>query len=261
MRILTLESAGSARWQSLPWDSEQFGFPAARLDGLSVEGDYPLARQRCGRLLQAVLAECRLAGIRHLVARVDAGDLAVIHALEGAGFETIDGLQTLALSLADWTPPVAPNGIAVRKFRGADLPSLLEIARTAFLYDRFHADAALAPGVADALHLAWVRNCCSGQAADAVLVGALDGEVLGFITCQDHSPAAAGRIVLVATAARARGRGLARAMTAGALRWFRGRGVGRVEVGTQLRNVAAARLYEGCGFRLVGVSLTLRKVL
>jgi RimJ/RimL family protein N-acetyltransferase len=47
----------------------------------------------------------------------------------------------------------------------------------------------------------------------------------------------------------------------GSLRWFATHGMETVEVGTQLRNIPAARLYESLGFRLAGASLTLRKIL
>ena len=63
----------------------------------------------------------------------------------------------------------------------------------------------------------------------------------------------------MATALDARGRGIAKATTYGALDWFREQGVDIVEVGTQLRNIPASRLYEACGFRLVASSLSLRK--
>jgi ribosomal protein S18 acetylase RimI-like enzyme len=49
------------------------------------------------------------------------------------------------------------------------------------------------------------------------------------------------------------------AITRGALDWFRDQGVDIVEVGTQLSNIPASRLYESCGFRLVASSLSLRK--
>jgi len=65
---------------------------------------------------------------------------------------------------------------------------------------------------------------------------------------------------MVATAENARGQGVASLATLGALRWFREKGVRIVEVGTQLRNLAAGRLYEKCGFRLCGASLTFRKL-
>jgi ribosomal protein S18 acetylase RimI-like enzyme len=50
-------------------------------------------------------------------------------------------------------------------------------------------------------------------------------------------------------------------MTLHALEWFRERGAARATVGTQLANIAAARLYQSCGFRTTAVSLTFRKVL
>ena len=89
----------------------------------------------------------------------------------------------------------------------------------------------------------------------------------GFVTCRlDREAApvlggALGTIVLVATAAGARGRGVARHATLGALDWFRDQGAVMVEVGTQMRNIPAGRLYETCGFRLIGVSITLRRLL
>jgi ribosomal protein S18 acetylase RimI-like enzyme len=52
---------------------------------------------------------------------------------------------------------------------------------------------------------------------------------------------------------------VAKALTYSALDWFRDQGVDIVEVGTQLRNIAASRLYESCGFRLVASSLSLRR--
>jgi RimJ/RimL family protein N-acetyltransferase len=258
-------SGGLACWRKLAWDSEQFGFPAARIDALIAAGDYHEARTRAAWLVAEVVADCSAAGVRHLTARLDAGDLAAQHALESTGFELIDGIQTFSLVSAPQVP--ANSTIQARLFQPEDLEPLLAIARQAYTFDRFHADAALGAGVADAANEAWIRNSCLGQAADAVVVAVAEGEPVGYVTCQlDRRPAALlggplGRIVMVATAARARGRGVAREATACALNWFARQGAVEVEVGTQLRNVAAGRLYESCGFRLSGVSLTFRKIL
>jgi len=246
-------------WRPLQWDSEQFGFRAARVELPAATGDYTAARARAAGLVETALAECRAQGIRHVTARADAGELASIHALEAAGFETIDGIQTFALALAGRSQCPPLPGLAVRLFEPAELEQVLAIARSSYMYDRFHADAALPAGVADALHETWLRNSCNGTAADAVIVAARGPTVAGYVTCKLE--AIRGVIVLVATAGGARRSGVARAATEGALAWFRGRGVETVEVGTQLRNIPAARLYEGCGFRLVGVTMTLRKVL
>ena len=259
---------GFACWRWLAWDTEQFGFPAARLDLLVAGGDYHESRGRKAVLIDLVEAQCSEGGVRHLTARVDAGDFASIHALEHAGFEMIDGIQTFSLDLSSaGNLPRAAAGVEVRPFRAADLEQVLAIARSAYIYDRFHADAALPREAADRVNQAWLENSCLGKAADTVLVGVSGDKVLGYVTCKLDAQALAemgvsfGTIVMVATAPEAQGRGVARAATYAALDWFRSRDVRIVEVGTQLRNIPAGRLYESCGFRLVGASLTLRRVL
>jgi len=258
---------GLAAWSHLPWDSEQFGFEAARVDLLAAAGDYRRARELKALLLCGLLESCRERRIRHLIARADAGDFSTIHALEAAGFETIDGIQTFSLTLGDSVLPEDRNDCEVRLFRQQDLEQILTIARSSYIFDRFHADCALPPETADAVNETWLWNSCLGKAADSVVVAVQGSQVLGYVTCKidrETGPGLGllfGTIVLVATIAAARGRGVGRAGTFGALKWFREQGVRVVEVGTQLRNLPAGRLYQSCGFRLVRVSLTLRKLL
>jgi ribosomal protein S18 acetylase RimI-like enzyme len=278
--------AGAACWGRLTWDSELFGFPAARLHFLLASAPGLEGQIVQAALCETLLDDARHSGIRHLTARVDAGDLGTIQVLEASGFRLLDGLQTFSLALrgAGFSPPGAlaplptgraeprpqpkrlPHGL-VRGFQSEDLDPVCAIARSVYVLDRFHADTALAPGVADRLHETWVRNSCLGQAADHVVIAETNGLVAGFVTCKLDQEATAvlggplGTIVLVATAAAARGQGVARAATRGALDWFGGQGAALVEVGTQLRNIPAGRLYESCGFRLLGVSLTLRRIL
>jgi GNAT superfamily N-acetyltransferase len=91
--------------------------------------------------------------------------------------------------------------------------------------------------------------------------------VTSYVTCKvDRAQMAAtglmvGTIAMVATALRARGQGWALATTFGALRWFTEQGTQVVEVGTQLRNVGAASLYQKAGFRPTAATFTFRKLL
>ncbi len=254
-------------WRKLPWDSEHFGFPAARLEILVSHGDYRESRQRKAALLEEILERCRSHGIRHLVTRVDAEDLSSIHALQHAGFEMIDGIQTFSRRLTEAPRGPGNDGFHLRPFEMQDLEQVLAVARSSYRYDRFHADPALATETADAVNEAWLRNSCLGTAADAVLLARAGSEVLGYVTCKIDREAkpklgvSFGSIVMVATAEHARRRGVARAATYGALDWFHRNGVQIVEVGTQLSNIPAGRLYEECGFRLIGVSLTFRRLL
>ncbi len=249
---------GAAVWRLLDWDTGEFGMPAARLDLLEASGEYAEARACKRGLVAMVLEECREAGIRHLSARVDTGDLSTIHVLEEAGFELIDGILTFTLWL-DENHHAAPSG--TRLFEARDLPEVLAIGRTAFVYDRFHADAALSTAVADRVNENWTRNCCLGMAADAVVVAEEGGRLASYVTCRADYAGGRGIIILVATAVWARGKGAARRASQAALHWFRRQGLQTVEVGTQIRNIPAARLYEGLGFRMIRTSLTFRKIL
>ncbi len=262
------ELVGAASWSPLPWDSRYFGFAAARIDLLLAGGAYALSLRRKQILLDSVLRECRAEGIAHLSARVHAADLSSIHALEGHAFQLIDGIQTFTLSLAEECPaPGAhPTGVHIGEYEPWQLEGILDIARTAYRFDRFHADPELPDGAADRLHEDWLRNSCAGQAADLVMVAFSGRQVLGFVTAKFdssirfHNGGHLATIVLVATAERGRGRGIARATTLALLSRLRQCDIAAVQVGTQLSNIGAGRLYESCGFRLGASTLTFRKV-
>lgn len=261
------ELVGLVCWRRLDWDTEQFGFPAARLDLLTASGNRSHATNIKTDLVNDAIRDCRHRGIQHITARVDAADLTSVAALEQNGFELIDGIQTFSLRLPP--PAIAGKGaeeVTIRPYEESDLPQVLRIARSAYVHDRFHADTALDEDKADRINETWVCNSCLGKMADAVIIASAGDTVLGYVTCRIDKEATdvlgigCGEIGMVATAARARHAGIASAATMGALDWFAAQGVRAVEVGTQLRNIPAARLYERCGFRLAAVSLTWRKI-
>ncbi len=258
-RPLRIEnSTGVAECRMLEWDTAQFGMVAARLELLEASGSYDEARAEKRSLLLSILNECRKFGVQYLSARVDAGNFTTIHALEASNFELIDGIQTFVQPL-DGNYGSAPTG--THPFEPKDLPEILEIGRTAFIFDRFHADPLLSRDVADQVNETWTHNCCLGTAADAVVVAEAAGRVASYVACRVDRQASIGEIVLVATAEWARGRGAAHRASLAALHWFSTQGMISVEVGTQLRNIPAARLYEGLGFRLTRTSLTFRRII
>lgn len=260
--------AGFAALSRLPWDSEQLGMPAARLDYLISNGPYLQGSAIKRALADCVLLFCDKEGIRHLSARADASDLSSIHVLEEKGFIQVDGILTFALQL-DGTRPGLPahSPIKIRIATAADAEAAAELAGKAYIYDRFHSDPAIPVERSDRLHANWLRNSCSGKAADAVVLAEENGRLLGFVTCKlnrdtkEHLGKLIGTIVLVATAKEASRRGIGRMTTMASLDWFREQGTAIVEVGTQLRNLPASRLYERCGFKLVGSCVSLRKLI
>jgi GNAT superfamily N-acetyltransferase len=269
-RTLVARSVGAivatGCWSFLPWDTQVLGWPSARLEWLAAAGSDAAARGQKDQLVRGALEQCRGDRIRYLTARLHSADLPGIHALEENGFELIDGIQTFSLRLDSAAPAMDPAW-RVRLYEPQDFQQILAIARASYVFDRFHADAHIPREIADSVNQRWVENCCLGTMADAVLV-ALDGETpVGYVTCKvDHEAAGwlrllFGTIGMVATDPTWRGRGIARAATYAALDWFAQQGVKVVEVGTQLSNIPAGRLYEQCGFRLMATTLTFRKLL
>lgn len=258
---------GFARFSILPWDSEQLRMKTARIDYLVAEGSYNEQRQIKETLLEQALLDIHDMGVWYLSVRVDASDLSSLHVLEEAGFITVDGLLTFALDLAEHRS--APNGhdFTIRLATAADADQAAALARTAYLYDRFHSDPFIDRERADELHAAWVHNSCTGKAADAVLLAEDKTGLLGFVSCSvqrdttERLGRTVGTIALVAAAEHAQGRGVGYATTMAALEWFGQQGCEIVEVGTQVRNIPASRLYQKCGFRLVGSSISLRRLL
>ncbi|HEY6806738.1 MAG TPA: GNAT family N-acetyltransferase [Pyrinomonadaceae bacterium] len=279
--IRTLESDNGAAWMMvqqnrtqgftaltmLPWDSQQLGFAAGRIDYLVAEGGYPQQHETKKALLRRVLNEANRRGIWHLNVRVDVNDLSTLHVLEETGFITVDNILTFALDLTTHELSAVEHDFTIRQATIDDSERAAQLALNIFTKDRFHSDPLINKDRADKLHAEWVRNSCKGVAADVVLSAKTDEQLLGFITCkvQRETPVEFGQmigtIVLVGCDEKARGCGIGRALISAALDWLKQQGCDVVEVGTQLRNVPASRLYQKCGFQLVGASASLRLVL
>ncbi|MBI4908888.1 MAG: GNAT family N-acetyltransferase [Acidobacteria bacterium] len=262
-----LKQDAAAAWKPLSWDTAQFGFPAARVE-FAAAGfrNGPSNFREC---LAALLNDCVEERIHHLTARASTSDLFLVHALEGAGFQLMDGIQTFALRLTDFAGPALQRSsdLTIGLLQPWHVEGVVDLADRAYQFDRFHADSALSTSIANRLHREWLRNSCSGKAADAVFVAARENEVLSYVTLSFDKDVALltgkklATIVLVATSEKARGKGLARMTTLNALHWLKAQGCDAVTVGTQFRNIPAGRLYESCGFRLAATSLTFRKLL
>jgi ribosomal protein S18 acetylase RimI-like enzyme len=250
--------------QPLDWDSRVLGVPAARVD-LFAAGEYRDRAASAGALLDAALAQAVAEGVQHVSVRVDAEDDAAVHCLERRGFLNVDALMTFGASLgslpARHEPPL---NVVVRPAEPADTEAVCQIAAASFRDGRFHSDPSIAPQVATDVYRTWASACCERRAADETLVALDDGRLAGFVACRVQADTSTyldqsiGAIVLIATAAGSRRRGVGAALVSAATGWFRSRGATAAEVGTQLRNIAAGRLYEQSGFRLVSGALSFR---
>lgn len=76
----------------------------------------------------------------------------------------------------------------------------------------------------------------------------IEGTIAGYVTCHLPPNSDSGSIGLIAVSPTHQGQGLGKALITAATDWFASRGVRRVSVVTQGRNVPAQRLYARCGF-------------
>lgn len=234
-----------------PWESRALGVSAGSLTVMAIEearsDGYPIHRGLTEWAVQTLQAQ----GVNYITGRVDANAVGAIRELERSRFINLDTIVHLHRAPGPAGPGV--QAVTCRPHREEDLPALRAIARRAYTTDRFHADPLIPAAVADEVYASWIENCCHGL-DDVVLVAELDGRPVGFMTVRlvTDSDALLGALVakiwLVGVAESHRGRGVGRALVHSALDWCRTREARHVEVGTQLRNIAALRLYLQSGF-------------
>lgn len=257
------EIAGILSWSESLWDSQQLGIKMARINQLIVRKDIHNT-YIIKKLLTSVTKRCKHRSIKYLFHRVEVDDLLTFQILEKAGFQLQDVIINFCFNLRTSRIPLFKSKfVIIRPYRSKDLRCLQEIARTSFIYDRFHSDPQLNKKRSDQLHAAWISNACQGL-ADIVLVAELNKRVVGFVSCkvdklsERYLPFSFGTIDLIAVDRDVQGRGVGKALMRKALDWFSDK-VDIIEVGTQVRNYPALRLYQKLGFKIVSANFSLRK--
>lgn len=211
--------------------------------------DGPVFRLSAGADLQAAIGSPEFATARLVVARIPADAASEAARLEAAGFRAIERLLTFDLALTAPSPDW-PDG--VRQATPADHAGCAAIGRTAFRFDRYHADRRLDSAIGDRIKEAWVLNDLAGR-ADACLVAISEGAVVGFNLCLLAGDVAT--IDLIAVAAGHQGRGIGRRLTQAGIRHYAGR-ARSYRAGTQANNVASVALYRRLGFCVAAEAVT-----
>lgn len=110
---------------------------------------------------------------------------------------------------------------------------------------RFYFDRRFRPKAAK-MYKIWAEKMMADKDSAVIMNLKKKGEVIGFAACTVKGEL--GELVLVYVAEQARGRGIGEEVVKAGVEWSLNRGAKRVTVKTQLRNVAANRLYQKAGF-------------
>ncbi len=239
-----LGGAATARMPS-PWDGEQLGVVCARL-ALVIP---PSAARMTSTLVAQSLADATAAGVNYLVARVDAGDFAVVQELEAAGFRLVDTIvsQHMRVTVA---PSIVTPGYTIRAAVAEDVPAFERLSNDCFDDTRFHTDPWIGAKRARAIYRTWSAACARGRNPFSVVAVDENGEIAAMLSAREvpGSRAAFGcghaRVELVAVDPRHRGRRLVDAMTAALVEASPGLGWDWIGIGTQAANLPALRAYR-----------------
>lgn len=230
----------------LPWDSERFGFPVAR-----VHSSVP------PHALAGPAERMRAAGVVLAYYSVDATvpEMAPDDARR-LGATLIDTRVDFALPVA--AEPErgaairAPQAFVVESLPpGAISPELAALGREAGRYSRFRVDPRIEPAVFRAIYDAWLSRSVAREIADEVFVAepASGGAEVGLVTLAAHNRIAT--IGLLAVDQSVRGQGLGSTLFRAAVQWAAARKCAELRVATQTANQAACAMYTslGCALR------------
>ena len=195
---------------------------------------------------EKIFAETNLPERAFYYAKAPVEAILQANALAGAGFRVVD--VNVVFERQPALQPAPDGSILVRDVQPADEAATLEIARTAFLYSRFHLDPFIPNELANRIKREWVANYILRQRGEQLLVAEVNGKIAGFLAVLE-TPDHTGVIDLIGVARNMQGRGVGRSLIQHHVHEAVGK-YPRLIVGTQIANVPSMRLYENCGYNI-----------
>jgi len=155
------------------WDREHFGFAMAAINW-AIHPNVAKSAAVLSRLVADCLAALRQRGIKFVSARVDGDDLAMIHALEAAGFRYY---ETILYPASRFRPRVDRSGI---RFAADDeIDRIADLARRGqYPRGHFYSDIAFDKSRVEAMYEKWIHSSRSNNRT--IAVAEVDGRIGGY---------------------------------------------------------------------------------
>ena len=183
--------------------------------------------------------------------KISVDDLTKLEHLQKLGFYIIDTNIQLSLN----TKLSDTKNTNIRFANLTDEQSIKDLAKSSFKYSRFHLDRKISEKVASKIKEEWAGNYFYGKRGRWMVVAEYNSKVVGFLQILSKSDNIIV-IDLIAVNEENRGKGYAKDMISYAFTNCL-HGVGKIEVGTQIANIASLDLYTKLGFRISSSSYVL----
>ncbi|MCI0398184.1 MAG: GNAT family N-acetyltransferase [Chloroflexi bacterium] len=253
------QPGGLATLAPRSWESQFYPFALGHVPVIAVAESVKSPRQEYGGLLDWALDQARHdLDVQHLFCRAPAEDIALVHALEGAGFYHVATMLEFAWR-RDETRDAPAVSWPLRPATGDDWPAIETLARATMteIPTRYTADPHLPLAGTQELYAAWAAESLRGNFADVVLVITEGEAVAGFI-CGRFDPrlgevlgGPAGDMTIGGVEPGHRQRGAFLSLVQGLLNWFWEHGAQTVITRTQLTNYGSQRTLFRCHGRIV----------
>lgn len=234
-------------WKLDNFDTIIFGFKVAKIVDIDPTGSAKVVKDRIRNLLRELIKN----RILYATFRTKSSNFELIHSLEESNFILVDGLITLEINTLTLDHKEQTNEI--RKANRNDLKKLKELTSGVYSSGRIFNDPLISKNIANTFYMKWIENSIVGNAADLVLVWEEKADILGYVTLQKK-----GKIPLVCVSKKARGKGIASRLINASFNAFKKWDVKNVVIETQMDNIPALRIYQSCGFKIIGSYVTFR---
>ena len=234
------------RLQELEWDTNFFGVKMGEIQ-LELKSDGSNFSETA---LRRTMEVARKRNFHFLLCQFDTSHQEISHVLTNNGAAIGDVLVTLALDLSKIPPVPSSPKYEVIKAVYTDLPEIVQIASESFRkYSRFYQDARFDADKVSQFYPSWVAESFMTDGKTYVIKE--QNKVVGFIALQMKPGEKTVIITLIAIDISRRGHGLGQALIEWVIAYAVEQGMTRIQVGTQINNLPAVRLYEKNGFQLI----------
>lgn len=223
----------------LKWDSDFFGFPIAKIKFKKLNR----------KITRNVISECRKAHIKCLYFEAGLDDYITHYFAIKNLFQYVDTkVKFEKILIPKKTIRIAPE-IKIRLFRQQDYKFLLSAIKQLSKFSRFYFDVKFSKDAVKRLYKTWFAK----GYPDKVFVATYQEVPCGFLTCKIIKDT--GKIDLIAVNKKHRNLGIGGKLINTCEKWLLQKGINKLIVNSQCRNVKAMRFYQQCGFFISSVSV------